>query len=117
MIEQILPRQILDKDDNYYGAFTDNIKPLHISCIIEGLIAAYNCLHDDRLKLRIMKSIDTGIKFLRYAQIQKGPLKGGFPNSADWKELGVPKNASVVKMDTVQHALAASVKFQSMFID
>ena len=64
-----------------------------------------------------MKSIDTGMKFLRLAQIQKGPLKGGFPNSADWKELGVPQNASVVKMDTVQHALAASVKFQSMFID
>ena len=63
-----------------------------------------------------MKSINTGIKFLRLVQIQKGPLKGGFPNSADWKELGVPKAASLVRMDTVQHALAACVKFQNMFI-
>lgn len=115
MIEQVLPKQILDKNDNYYGAFTDSIKPLNISCIIEGLIAAYNCIHDDKLKIRIMKSIDTGIKFLRYSQIQKGPLKGGFPNSADWKELGVPQNASMVRMDTVQHALAACIKFQNMF--
>jgi len=90
---------------------------MNIACIIEGLIASYNCIDDEILKMRIMKSIDTGVKFLRLSQIQKGPLKGGFPNSADWRELGVPKNASVVRMDTVQHALAACAKFQSMFIE
>ena len=117
MVEQFIPKQIVNKDEQYYGALIDDLKPMNIACIIEGLIATYNCLDDELMKMRIMKSIDTGMKFLRLAQIQKGPLKGGFPNSADWKELGVPQNASVVKMDTVQHALAASVKFQSMFID
>lgn len=117
MTEQVLPKQIIDKNDNYYGALVDDLKPLNISCIIEGLIAAYSCVNDDKLKIRIMKSIDTGIKFLRFAQIQKGPLKGGFPNSADWREIGVPKNTALVKMDTVQHALAACVKFQNMFKD
>lgn len=117
MIEQVLPKQILDKGDQNYGAFVDNIKPANISCIIEGLIAAYNCLDDDYMRIRIMKAIDIGMKFLRYTQIQKGPLKGGFPNSADWKELGVPKNNAVVNMDTVQHALAACVKFENMFKD
>ena len=117
MTEQVLPKQIIDKNDNYYGALVDDLKPLNISCIIEGLIAAYSCINDDKLKIRIMKSIDTGIKFLRFAQIQKGPLKGGFPNSADWREIGVPKNTALVKMDTVQHALAACVKFQNMFKD
>ena len=116
MVEQFIPKQIVNKDDQYYGALIDDLKPMNIACIIEGLIATYNCIDDDLLKMRIMKSIDTGMKFLRLAQIQKGPLKGGFPNSADWKELGVPKNASVVKMETVQHALAAFVKFQTMFI-
>lgn len=115
MVEQVIPKQIVNKDEHYYGALIDDIKPLNISCIIEGLIATYNCVDDDILKLRIMKSIDTGIKFLRLVQIQKGPLKGAFPNSADWKELGVPQTAAVVKMDTVQHALAACVKFQNMF--
>lgn len=117
MVEQVIPKQIVNKDENYYGALIDDIKPLNISCIIEGLIATYNCVDDDILKMRIMKSIDTGIKFLRLVQIQKGPLKGGFPNSADWREIGVPKSASIVKMDTVQHALAACVKFQNMFKD
>ena len=117
MVEQFIPKQIVNKDEQYYGALIDDLKPMNIACIIEGLIATYNCLDDELMKMRIMKSIDTGMKFLRLAQIQKGPLKGGFPNSADWKELGVPQNASVVKMDTVQHALDASVKFQSMFID
>lgn len=117
MIEQVIPKQIVNKEERYYGALIDDIKPLNISCIVEGLIAAYNCLDDEIMKMRIMKSINTGIKFLRLVQIQKGPLKGGFPNSADWKEIGVPKNASIVKMDTVQHALAACIKFQTMFKD
>ena len=117
MVEQVIPKQIVNKDDRYYGAFIDDIKPLNISCIIEGLIATYNCVDDEILKIRIMKSINTGIKFLRLAQIQKGPLKGGFPTSADWKEMGVPRTAAVVKMDTVQHAIAACVKFQNMFKD
>ena len=112
-----MQKQIVNKDDRYYGAFIDDIKPLNISCIIEGLIATYNCVDDEILKIRIMKSINTGIKFLRLAQIQKGPLKGGFPTSADWKEMGVPRTAAVVKMDTVQHAIAACVKFQNMFKD
>lgn len=115
MIEQVLPKQITDKNDSYYGALVDNIKPLNISCIIEGLIASYNCIEDDKMRIRIMRSIDTGMKFIRLVQIQKGPLKGGFPASADWKELGVPKSGAVVKMDTVQHALAACVKFENMF--
>ena len=117
MVEQFIPKQIINKEDQYYGALIDDLKPLNIACIIEGLIATYNCIDDDLLKIRIMKTINTGMKFLRLTQIQKGPLKGGYPNSADWKELGVPKNASIVRMDTVQHALAASVKFQAMFID
>jgi len=117
MVEQFIPKQIVNKDDQYYGALIDDLKPMNIACIIEGLIASYNCIDDEILKMRIMKSIDTGVKFLRLSQIQKGPLKGGFPNSADWRELGVPKNASVVRMDTVQHALAACAKFQSMFIE
>ena len=115
MAEQVIPKQIVNKDEQYYGALIDNIKPLNISCIVEGLIATYNCVDDDILRMRIMKSIDTGIKFLRLVQIQKGPLKGGFPSSADWKEVGVPKAASLVRMDTVQHALAACVMFQNMF--
>lgn len=115
MVEQVIPKQIVNKDEHYYGALIDDIKPLNISCIIEGLIATYNCVDDEILKMRIMKSINTGIKFLRLVQIQKGPLKGAFPTSADWKELGVPKTAAVVRMDTVQHALAACVKFQNMF--
>ncbi len=117
MVEQFIPKQIVNKDEQYYGALIDDLKPLNIACIIEGLIATYNSIDDDLMKIRIMKSVDTAVKFLRLAQIQKGPLKGGFPNSADWKELGVPKTASVVKMDTVQHALAAFVKFQTMFIN
>lgn len=117
MVEQIIPRQIVNKDEQYYGALIDDLKPMNIACIAEGLIATYNCIDDELMKIRIMKSIDTAIKFLRLSQIQKGPLKGAFPNSADWKELGVPKNASVVRMDTVQHALSACVKFQKLFMD
>lgn len=115
MVEQVIPKQIVNKDEQYYGALIDDIKPINIACIVEGLIATYNCVDDEILKMRIMKSIDTGIKFLRLVQIPKGPLKGGFPSSADWKEVGVPKSAAVIKMDTVQHALAACVKFQNMF--
>lgn len=117
MVEQVIPKQIVNKDEQYYGALIDDIKPLNIACIVEGLVATYSCIDDEILKMRIMKSIDTGIKFLRLSQIQRGPLKGGFPNSADWKEIGVPKTASIVKMDTVQHALAACIRFQTMFKD
>lgn len=117
MVEQVIPKQIVNKDEQYYGALIDDIKPLNIACIIEGLVATYSCVDDEILKMRIMKSINTGIKFLRLSQIQRGPLKGGFPNSADWKEIGVPKTASIVKMDTVQHALAACIRFQTMFKD
>ena len=115
MAEAIIPNQIIDKEDQFYGALINDIKPLNIACMVEGLIATYECVDDEILKGRIMKSITTGMKFLRLVQIQKGPLKGGYPNSADWKQLGVPSSASVIRMDTVQHALAASVKFQNMF--
>lgn len=115
MVECVIPKQVVNKEDRYYGALIDNIQPLNIFCMLEGLIATYNCVDNELLRIRIMRSIDTGMKFLRLVQIQRGSLKGGFPSSADWKEVGVPKSASLVKLDTVQHALAACAKFQTMF--
>lgn len=116
MAEQILAKQVVDKNDMYFGALVDNVKPKDIACIIEGLISTFNCIDDELLKLRIMRSIDMAMKFLRMVQIQKGRHKGAFPNSADWREFGAPKGASIANLDTVQHVLTACIRFQKMFI-
>ena len=115
MAEQVLNKQIVDKNDKYFGALSDNVKPKDIACMIEGLISVFNFIDDDMLKVRIMRFIDMAMKFLRIAQIQKGRHKGAFPNSADWREYGAPKGAAIANLDTAQHVLTACVRFQNMF--
>ena len=117
MAEQAMSNQVISKNDEYFGALVDNIKTKDIACMVEGLIATFNCIDDELLKMRIMRSIDMAMKFLRVLQIQKGRFKGAFPNAADWREFRASNGSGFVSMDTMQHVLSACVKFQKMFIE
>lgn len=117
-VERILiatiSNQITDKDNSYFGAFYENIRPGSIGTIMEGLAASYNCTDNEDFKELIYKSLSIGCLFLNKVQVKTGAQAGGVPNSANWVRAGVSPNASVIRMDNVQHVILAWLKFQQI---
>ena len=117
-IEQMLiptiSKQITNKNNSYFGAFQENIRPGNIGAIMEGLAASYFCIDNDDLKELIYKSLSIGCLFLNKVQVKTGEQAGGLPNSANWLRPGVSPNASVIRMDNVQHVILGWLKFQEI---
>ena len=81
---------------------------------MEGLAASYNCTDNEDFKELIYKSLSIGCLFLNKVQVKTGAQAGGVPNSANWVRAGVSPNASVIRMDNVQHVILAWLKFQQI---
>jgi len=110
----MLSNQITNKNNDYFGAFKDNIRPCSLGTIMEGLASIYFCTDSDSLKQIIFKSLSIGNVFLSKVQVKAGEQAGGLPNSANWVRKGVSPNASVIRIDNVQHVVTGWLKFQNI---
>lgn len=109
-----LSSQITNSNNSYYGAFKDNVRPCSLGTIMEGLASIYFCTNNEPLKKIIFKSLSIGNMFLSKVQVKTGPQAGGLPNSANWVKPGVTPNASVIRIDNVQHVVTGWLKYQNI---
>lgn len=109
-----LSSQITNKNNSYFGAFKDNVRPCSLGTIMEGLSSIYFCTDSDSLKQIIFKSLSIGCLFLSRVQVKTGEQAGGLPNSANWVKQGVTQNASIIRIDNVQHVVTGWLKFQNI---
>lgn len=109
-----LSNQITNKNNSYFGAFKDNIRPCSLGTIMEGLSSIYFCTDSDSLRQIIFKSLSIGCLFLSRVQVKTGEQAGGLPNSANWVKKGVTPNASIIRIDNVQHVVTGWLKFQNI---
>jgi hypothetical protein len=79
---------------------------------MEGLAAVYLCSENEQLKAIIFKSLAIGCHFLARVQVKTGTMAGGLPNSANWVKAGVTPNASIIRIDNVQHVVLGWLRFQ-----
>lgn len=110
----VLTNQITNSRNSYYGAFKDNIRPCSLGTIMEGLASVYACTNNNQMKKIIFKSLSIGNHFLSKVQVKTGHQAGGLPNSANWVKPGVTPNASVIRIDNVQHVVLGWLKFQNI---
>ncbi len=114
MIIPALSEQITNPNNSYYGAFKENIRPCSIGTIMEGLGSVYFITQNPQLRTIIFKSLSIGCLFLSKVQVKTGENAGGLPNSANWVKAGVTPNASVIRIDNVQHVILGWLKFQQI---
>ena len=112
MVIPMLSEQITNSNNIYYGAFKDNVRPCSIGTILEGFASVYECSNNNQLKEILFKAIAIGSMFLAKVQVKTGVNAGGMPNSANWLRPGVTPNASIIRIDNVQHVVTGWLKFQ-----
>ena len=110
----MLSEQITNRNNDYYGAFKDNVRPCSLGSIMEGLASVYFCIDNKNLKKIIFKALSIGNLFLSKVQVKTGEQAGGLPNSANWVKQGVTPNASIIRIDNVQHVVTGWLKFQNI---
>jgi hypothetical protein len=89
---------------------------------LEGFLAALEFLPDDASGRRagIEAAVERGIAFLLRAQITSGPYAGGMPAAVFGVGSIVVRadpRTSDIRIDYVQHALSAWLRYQKMFSD
>ena len=94
--------------DGSYGS-QGRISPT--ATCMEGLLAALEFLPAGELRSQIKETVDHGIAFLLRAQIRDGAYAGGMPGSLITDAYG----GSDVRIDFVQHALCAWLRYKAMF--
>ncbi len=110
----MLSNQITNKNNSYFGAFKDNVRLCSLGTIMEGMASIYFCTDSEDLKKILFKSMSIGNYFLSKTQVKTGIFAGGLPNSANWVKPGVTPNASVIRIDNVQHVASGWLKFQKI---
>ena len=110
----MMSNQITNRNNSYYGAFKDNVRPCSLGSIMEGLASVYFCVENKQFKRLIFKSLSIGNLFLSKVQVKTGEQAGGLPNSANWVKPGVTPNASIIRIDNVQHVVTGWLKFQNI---
>ncbi len=94
------------------GAFGADGRTTPAAIRLEGLLATLEFLPDDATgrRARIEAAVDRGIAFLLNAQITAGPYAGGMPAAVSSEP-----HASEIRIDYVQHALSAWLRYRAMF--
>ncbi len=78
---------------------------------MEGLLAALEFLPDGALRTQVKECVDHGIAFLLRAQVRDGAYAGGMPGGV----LPDAYGGSDIRIDFVQHALCAWLRYKAMF--
>jgi len=102
------------------GSFDEAGRTAPTATRMEGLLAALEFLPDDATgrRARIQAAVDRGIAFLLRAQITNGPYAGGMPQAVPEANSVVVQRdprASDIRIDYVQHALCAWLRYETMF--
>jgi hypothetical protein len=119
IVSGFLPGQIASADPTLDGAFDPTGRTTPAATRLEGLLAALEFLPDDGTGLRqgIETAVQHGIAFLLRAQITSGPFAGGMPGVVRRTDSFVAKAnplGSEVRIDYVQHALSAWLRYQAL---
>lgn len=117
----ILETQILDSmSGEYYGGFNYDGRVTPTSTRLEGLIAARSFIPPSHpISDRLDSAISLGIQFLLKAQIKDGFYSGGFPRAVGFMKNTHSKakrfndRITEIRIDYVQHALSAMIKYKS----
>lgn len=109
------------------GCFTKDGRTTPTATRLEGLLALEHALTGDAKRADTRKAIRAavvrGIAFLRRAQITTGPGRGGIPGAltpatedggADESDIGDDEKASEIRIDYVQHAMSAMMRYVVM---
>lgn len=103
------------------GSFDPDGRTAPTATCLEGLLAALEFLPKDDptgIRAAIEKAVPPGINFLLRAQIKSGRYAGGMPGAITRKDVGVQQpdpRYSNVRIDYVQHALCAFLRYQKLF--
>jgi hypothetical protein len=92
------------------GAFDVTGRTAPAATRLEGLLAALEFLPKGELRDKIKAATGRGIAFLLRAQVVSGPEAGGMPGSALTRVL----DSSQIRIDFVQHALCAWLRYQRL---
>jgi len=106
----------------YPGCFTGDRRTTPTSAALEGLLAALIYLPEEykSLKQSIASTTEAGTAFLITGQVMTGEYAGGFLAKApDPKpkpnELGTRNSDTEIRIDYVQHALSAMLRYRKFF--
>lgn len=113
-VNAIINKQITDEKNVSYGTFSGTQSLCGLSTIMEGMIAAYDCVSAGVLKMRIVNSINLGLAHLSRYQIKIGELEGGIPKSRIWNTLEAQDDDKEIRIDYVQHTLSAWVMYKNL---
>lgn len=113
-INYILSRQITDEKNIKYGGFETTKSLCGVSTILEGMIAAYDCVEANVLKMRIINSVNIGLSFVAKYQVKVGDMEGGIPKSHLWNTLNAVNDDKEIRIDYVQHTLSALVMYKNL---
>jgi hypothetical protein len=92
------------------GAFDPAGRTAPVATRMEGLLAALEFLPNGSTRDRIKETVAPGIAFLLRAQISAGPYAGAMPQAVAFQS----KGASDVRIDYVQHALCAWLRYKHL---
>jgi len=93
------------------GSFDPTGRTAPSATRVEGLLAALEFLPSGNLRTQIKDTVDHAIAFLLRAQIRDGLYAGGMPGLYALK---FPEN-SAVRIDFVQHAMCAWLRYKRLF--
>jgi hypothetical protein len=118
--QAMLTEQITNATNpDFNGGFTADGRTTPAATRLEGLLAALEFLPPSEIALRkrIETSVNRGIDFLLGAQIKSGEFAGGMP--AIMPETALQNGSTAAQMeiriDYVQHALCAMIRYQTLF--
>ncbi len=117
--DMLAEQQAQATDRQLIGCYTPDGRSCPTATRLEGLLAAYHFLpaEDPALAVPLRRSIDQGIEFLLRCQITTGPHAGAFPRVLrgfePTTEPGDGVRAQEVRIDYVQHALSALIRYEA----
>lgn len=110
----VLSKQITDEKNVQYGGFDTTSSLCGVSTILEGLLAAHDCVDSNVLKMRIINSVNIAFAFVMKYQIKAGEMEGGIPKSYLWNTLNAGNADKEIRIDYVQHTLSALVMYKNL---
>lgn len=113
-VKVILELQITDKNLDNYGAFKGTRTLCGLATIMEGLLAAYDCVPANVLKTRIKYTAEAGLGHLYKYQIKTGEMEGGIPGTYIWNSPEAENKDREVRVDNVQHTLSAWIMYKKI---
>jgi hypothetical protein len=90
------------------GSFDPTGRTAPAATRMEGLLAALEFLPDGNRRTEVKNTVDHGIAFLLHAQIRDGLYAGGMPGA----DIPTEPGTSDIRIDFVQHALCAWLRYQ-----